>query len=300
MPRFKRNGAELPRLFSKLWDILTKATLDPDAGDTICIVDALDECEESGRVDLIQALNDYYSNLTNNQEKGMRLKFLITSRPYFYIERDCESLTSKFPTIRLAGEEETESISREIDLVIKVEVQKLGHMLKLDDSIRFFLEEELLKIKNLTYLWLHLILEVIRHRLESFSQRQLRLIVGTILDIVDKAYTAILERSDNIENATKLLHIIVSALRPLTLREMNLAMTVEESSISYEDLNLVEEEHYQVIVRNLCGLFVSVIDSKIYLVHQTAREFLIYNQYSIQQLQPAPSESCLQKWKNSL
>src|SRR5207302_4871890 len=32
---------------------------------------------------------------------------------------------------------------------------------------------------------------------------------------------------------------------------------------------------FEKTVKNLCGLFVRVIDSKIYLVHQTAREFLI-------------------------
>lgn len=59
-------------------------------------------------------------------------------------------------------------------------------------------------------------------------------------------------------------------------------MTVKESSASYEDLDLVGEEQYRIIVRNLCGLFVSVIDSKIYLIHQSAREFLILNQNFIQ------------------
>ena len=300
MPGYRHNGIELPRLFSELWDILTKATLDPDAGEVICVIDALDECEGSGRVDLIRALNGYYDNSFDSPEKNTRLKFLITSRPYFYIERDFNPLTSKVPAIRLAGEAETESISREIDLVIKVEVQKLAQTLNLEDSVRFSLEEELLRNGNRTYLWLYLILDVIRHDLESVSPNQLRRIIHTLPDTVDKAYTAILERSDNIGSATKLLHIIVAAQRPLTLREMSLAMAVEESSTSYEDLDLVGEEQYRIIVRNLCGLFVSVIDSKIYLIHQTAREFLIFNQTSIQQLPPAPMESSSRKWKSSL
>ena len=74
-------------------------------------------------------------------------------------------------------------------------------------------------------------------------------------------------------------------------------MIVKESSTSYEDLDLVGEERYRIIVSSL---FVSVIDSKIYLIHQTAREFLILNQNSIQQLQPTPTGSCWQTWKNSL
>ncbi len=180
---------------------------------------------------------------------------------------------------------EIESTSRKIGLVINVEVHKLGHILELDDSVRFFLEEELVKVKNRTYLWLHLTLDAIHHRLESVSQKQLRIIIGTVPDTVDKAYTAILERSDNIASATKLLHITVhiatklhaaierrqQLLSATDFARDELAVTVKESSTSYEDLDLVGEEQYRIIVRNLCGLFVSVIDSKIYLVHQTAR-----------------------------
>ncbi len=94
----------IPRIYADC-DMSAKATLDTDAGDIICIIDALNECEELGRVDLIQALDGYYSNLINNQEQHTRLKFRITNRSYVYIERDFESLTSKYPTIRLAGEE---------------------------------------------------------------------------------------------------------------------------------------------------------------------------------------------------
>ncbi len=93
----------IPRIYADC-NMSAKATLDTDAGNIICIIDALDECGESGRVDLIQALNGYYSNLINNQEQNTRLKFRIANRSFVYIERDFESLASKCPT-RLADEE---------------------------------------------------------------------------------------------------------------------------------------------------------------------------------------------------
>jgi len=47
------------------------------------------------------------------------LKFLINSRPYHHIEREFSNLSLVIPTVRLAGEEETDQIKQEIDLVIK-------------------------------------------------------------------------------------------------------------------------------------------------------------------------------------
>ena len=215
----------------------------------------------------------------------------VTSRPYFDIERGFEELTSYFPTIRLAGEEETELIKREIDIVIKVRVQKIGAKLKLDYSERSSLEKDLLNITHRTYLWLKLIFEVIEQRLD-ITPKRLRRIVGTIPNTLDKAYEAILERSTDVEQARKLLHIIVSAVRPLTLQEMNVALAIDEYSRSQEDLDLEREDRFRTTVRNLCGLFVSVIDSRIYLIHQTAKEFLVKNDT----IQP----SSLGIWKHSL
>ena len=297
MSDFRSNGLHLPGLFERLWNILKDAAADPEAGTVICIIDGLDECEESGRTRLLKYLDHFYNDTTSDERKVMTLKFLITSRPYFYIERNLKDLLSKYPVIRLAGEEETEMISREIDLVIRVEVQKLSHVLELDDSIRSLLEGELMKFKNRTYLWLHLILEVVRGRLEAVSTRQIREILNSVPESVDRAYSAILERSENTKRAKKLLQIIVSAIRPMTLQEINTAMAIKEFSTSYNDLDIVPEEQWKVILRNLCGLFVTIIDSRIYLIHQTAREFLLLNHNSGRATE---IQNCTENWKHSL
>jgi hypothetical protein len=276
IPDFRHEGTNLLQCFGKLWSILTKAGTDPDASEVICVLDALDECEESRRFELIDTLNRFYRNATSHGEENIILKFLVTSRPYFDIERRFAELTSSVPTIRLAGEDETELIKGEIDIVIKAKVQKIGMELMLDNSERLSLENDLLSITHRTYLWLKLIFEVIEQRL-AVTKKRLRGIVGTIPDTLDKAYEAILERSVDKEQARKLLHIIVSAVRPLTLREMNIALAIDEGSRSEEDLDLEREDRFRITVRNLCGLFVSVIDSRIYLIHQTAKEFLVKN-----------------------
>ena len=183
--------------------------------------------------------------------------------------------------IRLAGEEESDAIRQEIDLVIKDKVPTIALKLRVKDQPWFepFLEQKLTSMPHRTYLWLHLIVEAIILRQDHLSagvtKKNLEAVVNSIPGTVDDAYTTILEKSPNKLLAKKLLHIVVAAKRPLTLGEMNIAMNVGDESRSYYDLGLESEDRFKITIRNLCGLFVSVIESKIYLLHQTAKEFLI-------------------------
>jgi hypothetical protein len=79
---------------------------------------------------------------------------------------------------------------------------------------------------------------------------------------------------------------------------MNLALAVEEGSRSYEDLDLEPEGSFPITVRNLRGLFVSILDSKIYLIHQTVKEFLVRNKLAAQPFKRAPCSEGI--WKHSL
>jgi hypothetical protein len=54
----------------------------------ICILDALDECEDKGQSQLIDVLSNFYETRATNSI----LKFLLTSRPYVHIQRSTPRL----------------------------------------------------------------------------------------------------------------------------------------------------------------------------------------------------------------
>ena len=89
-----------------------------------------------------------------------------------------------------------------------------------------------------------------------------------------------IQAADQVNKASRILQLIMAAARPLTLREMSIAYATDERHVSWKhvvsfgELDLDLEENYGHRVRNICGLFVSVVDNKIYLIHQTARDFL--------------------------
>ncbi|KAK6500411.1 hypothetical protein TWF481_010755 [Arthrobotrys musiformis] len=294
LERFEAAGEGFTGSFSELWEALLSAARDKSAGEIICLLDGVDECESGGRSQLLQALRKLYGS---KPDTNCNLKFIIISRPYGEIRRDLlppEFETSDLPVIRLQGESEFEiaKISKEIDIFIRVSVQDLGTRLELTLDEQQLLLRELTNIPNRTYLWVYLTLDSIKADIK-INRTKLTEIAYKLPKTVEDAYDAILSKSSDSTESKKLLQIIIAAARPLTLKEMSLALDMEEGHRSYRDLALRPEERFRENLRDLCGLFVTIVDSKIYLLHQTAKEFLVLQDGT------DPSRGDL-KWKYSI
>ncbi|XP_044720024.1 ankyrin repeats (3 copies) domain-containing protein [Hirsutella rhossiliensis] len=210
-------GERLTSSFGDLWDALLNAAEDPNAGEIVCLFDAIDECEAKGRSQLYRAF-----------------------RPYGEIRRGFQPLMIQgLPVIHLSGEsdEEAAKISQEIDI---------------------FIRSKLTSVPNRTYLWVYLILDLIE---KDGDIDKNRIIDATthLPQNVDEAYDRILSKT----------------ARPLAVAEMNLAITLQENHRSYDDFDLKSEARFREILRDTCGLFITIVDSKIYLLHHSAKEFLV-------------------------
>jgi ankyrin repeat domain-containing protein 50 len=299
--KIETDGDKFVQSFHDLWTTLISVAADRNAEEIVCILDALDECQDSDRPQLIQAMSNLYAADSNK----FRLKFMLTSRPYGHIRRGFWELENRPSTIHLSGEDEVEveKISREIDLVIKSRVEDIGRKRLLELDERTFLQKQLTLVPSRTYLWVSLTLDVIEN-ITGFTKGNVRKYIGEIPRTVDEAYNKILERSSDPEKAKRLLQIIIAATRPLSLKEMALALVIEESHKSHDDVEQEQEPEarFRATVRDLCGLFVTIIDSKIYLLHQTAKEFLVRNKSltSSKDASRRDSQTRQLKWKHSL
>jgi ankyrin repeat protein len=274
IPSWEKNGERLQQEVDELWQIFTTAALADVSHKTICIFDALDECREVDQGQLIKKLQAFHcQSLT----KDPYLKFLVTSRPYDHIQDHFRTITDSFPYIHIKGEEENDQIGEEIDLVVKIRMRELAETVPLSPDVHQRVQQQLLQMENRTYLWLHLAIDDIR----TTFKRSLRLTESSITLIppsVNAAYEKILCRVpvDQTDTVKKILEIIVAAGRSLTVREMAMALGIATclgprttTQAGLDPVGLDEK------IRQLCGLFVFTNHSKIYLIHQTAREFLI-------------------------
>ncbi|CAI7647886.1 unnamed protein product [Penicillium discolor] len=272
----EKNGEKLQQEADKLWRIFTEAVSADVSHKTVCIFDTLDECREKDQGRLIEKLQFFYRQ-TSLLTKDTCLKFLVTSRPYDHIQDHFRAITNSFPHIHIRGEEENDRINKEIDLVVKVRVKELAEVAQLSPEVHRRVEQQLLKMKHRTYLWLHLAIDNIRTAFKH-SLRPTQISITLIPPSVNAAYEKILGRvpADQQETARKILEIIVAARRPLTIREMAMALGIATCPESRTTIQAgLDPIHLDRKLRQLCGLFIFINNSKIYLIHQTARDFLI-------------------------
>ncbi|KAL3495324.1 ankyrin repeat-containing domain protein [Aspergillus germanicus] len=272
LDKFGTDKDQLTTSFSSLWDMLVKVSMSQEEGEVICVLNALDECAESDRQQLTRALDKLYRS---KDHKGT-LKFLVTSRLYAHIQREFQLLKNAVPTIHLSGEDDVEAnnIEQEINLVIQRKVEEIGDRLELEEHERSFLKQELLQISNRTYLWVTLIIDMMENTL-SYTNKRLQEMIEILPKAVDEAYERILSQSPDMEKARRLLHMVVGAIQPLTVKEMRVALAVDPAHSEYNSLDLESEARFAKTAINLCGLFVTIVDGKIFLLHQTAKEFLV-------------------------
>ena len=273
LPKYNERGAALSTTFLELWSIFTAAATDPTAGDIICVLDALDECNDQDQSRLIECLEDFHLR-QRTSSSASRLKFLITSRPYFEIRRRFDRVLEASNNIELAGNDESASIKKEIDLVIKHQVANLKRDLRLAQNVSDHLQTRLLETEHRTYLWLHLLWNIIRKNLSGTKSGMDRLI-DNLPDDIQGSYEVLLQKCPDPVFAKKVLQIVLVAARPLTLAEIDVALNVNEQTSSYADLEREGPSRLQETLPSRCGLMVSIIASKVYFIHQTVKEFLL-------------------------
>ncbi|KAH7308661.1 hypothetical protein B0I35DRAFT_99586 [Stachybotrys elegans] len=272
MKQLRKDGRGLINSTRSLWAVLRNAVRDPQAGPVVMVLDALDECAESEFEDLMLNVKNQFRG---NQSGLDNLKYLLTSRPYEQIVSKFQGLLAAFPYIRIPGEEESESISQEVNRVIEYRVKQLAEDKRLSASVTDHLAKRLLRIQHRTYLWVYLVFDYLSKEVFKTTQTGVESTIATLPESVNQAYEQILSKPKGNPIARKVLSIILAASRPLTLSEMNVAVNIEDTARSFQDLDLEEEKNFKSSLRSCCGLFVSVHHGKIYFLHQTAREFLL-------------------------
>lgn len=294
MAPFDNKGQGLINSKTSLWSIFANAIRDTDdtLDPVIIVLDALDECDDAEFEFLIRNLKQQYGD--NNNASQAKLKLLMTSRPYTQIVSEFRDMLSTFPNIRIPGEENSDRVRDEIDIVIKHRVKQLD---SLKSDIKQFLLERLRAVENRTYLWIYLVFDYLQDYLRKGlkkTKKGIEKAIETMPSSVNEAYEQILEKSPDPDLAKKVLCIILAAQRPLTVREMNFAVNLDESIHLFSDLDLDDEEDFETSLRSCCGLFVSIYQDKVYFLHQTAREFLLAEQIS------APVKSANAHWHRSI
>ncbi|KAJ5203914.1 uncharacterized protein N7498_004793 [Penicillium cinerascens] len=266
--RFKTNNTRITRGFQSLWTIFQAVCEDPFAGNLICVVDGLDECDESSGRQFIERITSYVTNKSRSDISA--LKVLMTSRGNKSIEDSFRS----FHNIRIRAEDLVEFTKEDVAKLIRFRLNKIQASTLCSDDTKRRIECELTKKADRTFLWVSLILDLIEKSSDA-SDEGLILTLSTLPRELNQVYESILDRSPDPKNLVKLLSIIVASQRPLSLTELNMALSIRPSDRSRVDVQPRWQPNMSRRIKGVCGPFVRIIHGRVYLVHQTAKEFLL-------------------------
>lgn len=274
--RHKNYGKALATNFSELWNILLDCAATEDAGEIVCVLDALDECKEKERNILISKLKDFFSNTTQASHRSCRLKFFVTSRPYDTIEQSIGSFLNS-SCLRIDGDDHSTAVNKDIDRVIDAKIPELLSHLSEDNHRR--ISKRLKGMRNRTYLWLRLTFYIIEQNPSVYDRRSdVETLLNNLPDEHSKAYEKILDQKQS-KYTRILFQLMLAATRPLSAEEANYALTLATAKTPFTSHSQIEEDLWNIgsfksTAKNFCGLLVDFHDSKLSFIHQTVREFL--------------------------
>lgn len=106
-----------------------------------------------------------------------------------------------------------------------------------------------------------------------------------------------------------MLQLVLAAARPLTLREMNIALNIRDEQSDFrteDDLDLQQEAEFKAWIYKTCSFFLHAYGGRVYFIHQTAKDFLInakdgpphgkpdwLGEFRLQSCHESIAESCL-------
>ncbi|KAK3190887.1 hypothetical protein K4F52_003204 [Lecanicillium sp. MT-2017a] len=199
LPYYSIDGKGLINSTRSLWEILQTAIQDSQARPLIVVLDALDECAEPEFEDLMRKIK---SQVRSSQPGSSSLKYILMSRPYGQITSQFWDLLDAFPKIRIPGEEESETISQEVDRVITYRLNQLqtkdltkGQAEGLPPEIKKHLQKRLQETTHRTYLWVYLVFDYLAKETFKKTIKGVDSAIKTLPKSINEAYEQILSKS---------------------------------------------------------------------------------------------------------
>ena len=236
--------------------IFTSMTQDKGLKTTYFVVDALDECV----VDLPKLLD----LIVRTSALSPRVKWLVSSRNESHIEEKLKSVGDE-AKLSLEIKQNAEQVARAVDAYINHKLSCLESLGEAD--LRKQVRDELHRKANGTFLWVALVMQ----ELEKPESWDPLAVVEEAPAGLQQLYDRMMEQIQrlsvrNVDICQSLLCTTAVAYRPLYLAEMGSLCR------STGRARMVAENVRKIVA--MCGSFLTVRDEQVYLVHQSAKDYL--------------------------
>jgi hypothetical protein len=225
-----------------LWTIFTKLVTDTALGIMFCVLDGIDECDESTTRVLLPRIIGFLTDQTSSITGMFRL--VVVSREIHALQ-GCSC-----SRIRVDPDNDAK-VDGDIELFVSTRVQELSRIEGFNNDFRSYVQATLIQRAEGTFLWV------------GFAMYELlqKPTCSEILEVLDDLPTGLPAIYDRM-----LLQI---AVRPLELEELAAAVGLQSR---HPQLNTVEVAR-DAVAR--CGPLLKIQDQVVSLVHQSMRDYLL-------------------------
>ncbi|KAJ1322937.1 ankyrin repeat domain-containing protein 50 [Microdochium nivale] len=235
-----------------LSEILADILRDPSLPPAFIVIDALDECTKD--------LPSLLSFISRTADKS-QAKWLVSSRNIIDIERGLR-LNPSGARLSLKLKQNAEQVAHAVDAYINHCVSQLPTTS--DVSLHDQIKDKLREKADGTFLWVSLVIQELR---DTWSWNMLEVINETPSDLTS-VYRRMMDhlqrRQRDSDLYLEILSIVTTAYRPLHLRELVVLSKLPERCSTDECSKVVA----------MCGSFLTVREEHVYIVHQSAKDFL--------------------------
>ena len=242
-----------------LWLIFSKLIADAELGTMFCVLDGLDECEESTLRVLLPRIVSLITGESSSSTKGT-FKLAIVSR-------DIAGLQGCTTRVRLDPDNDEKVVS-DIELFVSARVGELSRIEGFNNDFRSAVQTALLKRAEGTFLWVGFAMhELLQKQTCSEIWEALEDLPSGLPAIYSRMLLRIPARQREVSRA--ILCWVAMAARPLQLRELAAAAGVQATP----PRTAVEQAARDAVA--LCGPLLKVQEREVSLVHQSARDYLL-------------------------
>lgn len=242
-----------------LWLIFSKLVSDAELGAMFCVLDGLDECEESALGVILPRIVSLLTGKSSPPTKGT-FKLAIVSRDMLGL-RGC--------TVGLRLDPDNNGkVDSDIELFVSTRDAELMRIDGFNNDFRASVQAALLERAQGTFLW-------VGYAMHELSQKKTCREIWKALEGLPSGLPAIYSRmllqipDEEREVSRAILRWMTLAIRPLRLQELAAAVRMQTASPHMT----VEQEVRDAIA--LCGAILKVQEQKVNLVHQSVRDYLL-------------------------
>ncbi|CAG8237735.1 unnamed protein product, partial [Penicillium olsonii] len=248
--RFGEDVSSWRALWNILWEMLDRC----DCPRVYVIVDALDECQDSGMADFLKLI------IRNGLDQPTKIKWLLTSRPLEAAER---TFLAGHEQMQVSLELNPAHISQSVQTYISYKVDELNLRNRYGEALMRRLKSELFAKAEGTFLWVSLVCR----RLEDICADEALATIQNLPPGLHLFYDRILNQLregqlDDVSRYMRLLKAMMLVYRPLKLEEV--------PNVTGQ---FCGGDTIQFMV-NHCASFVRIRENNIEFVHQSARDYL--------------------------